>query len=301
MYYKAYAILAHKNPIQLKELISKLEYSNTYFFIHIDKKSSIDSFIKEIKGKNCFFIDHRKVCSWGTFSLVNATLELFKSIDLFMSLNHKNANYHAILLSGEDYPVKSNDKIHDFLKNNENYSFINYWTLPYKQWWNGGLFRFESLYLFNYSHKRLNKYTNKIIKKINLEAILPINRLKKNFPEFQLLGNSQWVVLNKLILIDLLRLSKDKKKIKSIFRYTLAPDETYFSSILLNYSTYKENIINQNLTFIRFNGNENSPEYLKISRLKGLKYTDYLFARKFSFEINKKSISYIHNNFIENE
>lgn len=293
MYFKVYAILAHKNPIQLKELIDRLQFTNTYFFIHIDKKSTLDDFTKIINYKNCFFIENRIVCKWGTFSLIEATIEIFKSITSFMDLHNKKADYHSVLLSGEDYPIKSNVEIHNTLKKNIKHSFINYWKLPYAKWWDGGLYRFDSLYYFNFQNKSLNKYTNKIIKSLKLFHLIPNNRIKKSFPNFNIYGSSQWLILNKLMLNSLLIILEEQKKMKSIFRYTLAPDETYFSSLLLNYSKEKENIINRNLTFVKFIGNNSSPEYLNIQDIKNLKNSNYLFARKFDTFKNQQSINYI--------
>ena len=54
------------------------------------------------------------------------------------------------MLSGEDLPLKNNKYVHEFLKSNSKNSFINYWSLPYENWWGGGLFRLENIYLFEY-------------------------------------------------------------------------------------------------------------------------------------------------------
>ncbi|TYC17011.1 beta-1,6-N-acetylglucosaminyltransferase [Bizionia gelidisalsuginis] len=299
MYFKVYAILAHKNPSQLKELISLLQYKDTLFFIHIDKKSKLSTFKEEIQFNNCYFIENRVLCKWGTFSLVEATTVLFESIKRFMSINHKDADYHTILLSGEDLPLKTNKEIHDYLKENKEYSFLEHWELPDQRWWDGGLFRFKNLYFFKYQYSTFNKCINKVINRTKFVQLLPYNRLKKSFPNFKIYGSSQWLILNKLALNKLLKSFEDEKKLRSIFRYTLAPDETLFASLLLNSIPQKLLLKNKSLTFVSFKGNKSSPEYLKTKNIQNIQNDDYLFARKFDSSKNSKSIYYIKNSLLK--
>ena len=71
---KTYIILAHKAPDQLKRLIDRLNDEDSFFFIHIDKKSYIEPFTECVVGNNIKFITNRINCLWGDFSQVIATL-----------------------------------------------------------------------------------------------------------------------------------------------------------------------------------------------------------------------------------
>lgn len=51
----AFLIIAHNNPLLLKRIVYKLQKSNHFFFVHIDKKVTLDPFKKCLKEcKNVF-------------------------------------------------------------------------------------------------------------------------------------------------------------------------------------------------------------------------------------------------------
>ena len=120
---QAYLILAHKNLNQLELLIDRLVFNDNTIVIHIDAKVKREQF-KNIKNKynnynNVFFLEKRINCVWGDFSIVNATCKI---IDYLVKLDRKFT--HAILLSGMDYPIKSNNEINNFFAENINKYFI---------------------------------------------------------------------------------------------------------------------------------------------------------------------------------
>lgn len=291
MYKKVYCILAHKNPAQIKELITLLDDNNSIFFVHLDKKVKQIEYQRLLENTSSHFVKNRVSCSWGKYSLVQATLHSMKEVQRFMDFNYKNSDYHFILLSGEDLPLKSNTFIHDFLESKAKTSFMNYWELPYKKWWGGGLFRFEKLYFFEYKKNLgLNYWANRIIKKINLKYLLPINRFKKQFPDFKIYGASQWMLLNNEMIRFILEINNTNKKFNSIFKYVLAPDELYFATLILNYDREKQfPIDNLETHLVCFSGAEASPKYLEVEDLENNK-KDLLFARKFDSAVNQDSI-----------
>jgi len=291
MYIKVYFILAHKNPTQIRDLITLLDDKKSLFFIHIDKKSNEDEYKIIIENSSCHFIKKRISCSWGKYNLVQATLNAMKEVQYFMSINYKTLDYHFIMMSGEDLPLKNNSFIHEFLENKIKTSFINYWELPYEKWWDGGLFRFKNLYFFQYKkYPKLNYWTNKIIKKMHLNFLFPLNKFNKQFPDFKIFGASQWMILNKNVLQFVLEKNKEIRKFNSIFKYVLAPDELYFASLILNYDVQKQfSIENLKTHLVCFSGVEVSPKYLQVEDIDNNR-EDLLFARKFDSNINQSSI-----------
>lgn len=294
MYIKVYCILAHKNPAQIKELISLLDDNNSLFFVHLDKKVNQNQYKSLIEKSPCHFVKNRISCAWGKYSLVQATLNSMKEIKDFMDFNYQSSDYHFIMLSGEDLPLKANSFIHDFLKNKIETSFLNYWALPYDKWWNGGFFRLESFYFFQYKkYPGMNYWTNKTIKKMRLNFLLPLNRFKKQFPDFKIYGASQWMILNKNVLEFVLKRSNENKKFNSIFKYVLAPDELYFATLILNYNQEESFLVENYPThFVLFNTNEASPKYLETEDLKN-NTEEFLFARKFDSNVNQSTIETI--------
>src|SRR5205823_4219631 len=54
---------------------------------------------------------------------------------------------YVILLTGQDYPIKSNRQIDEFFLQQEGWSFMEYFRLPWDKWDYGGLNRIESWHL----------------------------------------------------------------------------------------------------------------------------------------------------------
>ncbi|RTY71266.1 MULTISPECIES: beta-1,6-N-acetylglucosaminyltransferase [unclassified Flavobacterium] len=292
MYIKVYFILAHKNPSQIQDLIALLDDNKSLFFIHLDKKVNQKEYENSTKNSSCHFVKNRVLCDWGTYSLVQATLNTMKEVQRFMIEHYTHSDYHFIMLSSEDLPLKRNEAIHEFLESNIDTSFLDYWKLPYNKWWGGGLFRLENFYFFQYKKfPKLNYWTNRVIKKMHFSFLLPLNRFKNRFPNFQIYGSSQWMILTKDLLGFILEKSNKNIKFNSIFKYVLAPDELYFATVILNYNLQDQFVVCDKKThLVCFNGAEASPRYLKVGDLYCVE-EGLLFARKFDPENNAKTIN----------
>lgn len=114
----AYLIATFKDPEHLQRLVKALDY-NACFFVHVDKKSDIHSFQQRISQKNVHFIEKRSNVLWGDITqvfyqqaLLEACLQSSYSID------------RICILSGQDYPIWSNDEIHDFFTEHAEQDFI---------------------------------------------------------------------------------------------------------------------------------------------------------------------------------
>ncbi|TDD98401.1 beta-1,6-N-acetylglucosaminyltransferase [Flavobacterium cellulosilyticum] len=295
MYSKVYFILAHKKPAQLKALISLLQDRKSYFFIHLDKNVTIELFESIQQMEHCYFIKGREQGRWGGFGIVQATLNGMMEIHEFMINNHNTENYHCIFLSGEDLPLKANTKIHDFLEKKQDTSFIYHWKLPYDKWWNGGLFRFESLYIFDFNkHPKMHYWLNKTIRKLKLNFLFPINRIKKQYPDLVLYGSSQWMVFSKNLMNKVIEKSNNEQGFKKLFKQVLLPDELYIITLIQNFLTAESVFIENSPThLIIFKGVNANPQYLSIEEIQNNNTESTLFARKFNRANNGDAIDYI--------
>ncbi|WP_185963416.1 beta-1,6-N-acetylglucosaminyltransferase [Flavobacterium gawalongense] len=295
MYSKVYFILAHKKPAQLKELITLLQDGKSFFFIHLDKNVDIHLFESIQQMEGCYFIKKREQSRWGGFGIVQATLNGMMEIQNFMKANHGTENYHCILLSGEDLPLKTNTEIHNLLENKLETSFIHHWKLPYKKWWNGGLFRFESLYIFDYNkHPKVHYWLNKTIRKLKLDFLFPINRIKKKYPDLELFGSSQWMILSKSLMESIVDESIGNQQFKKLFKQVLLPDELYIITFIQNFIKIKCVFIENSPThLIIFKGVNPNPQYLSVEDIKNNNSEMTLFARKFDNDINGDAVAYI--------
>lgn len=115
----AYLILAHSDPAHLKLLVKSLDDERNDIFIHLDAKTNSTYFNKiESKFANLQFIQNRVDARWGDYSLVKATYALFECVN--------NKSYSRIhLISGADFPLKSQDYIHSFFEKYPNEEFLS--------------------------------------------------------------------------------------------------------------------------------------------------------------------------------
>lgn len=258
----AYLILAHKNPNQLKRLASFLDTDDIY--IHLDAKSDIKNFNDNVG----VFIENRVDIQWGTFSMVEATLNLIKEAKL-----KKDYDYY-VLLSGDDYFIKS---INDFelkLESGNNYIDI----IDIEENWKSAKIRYEI--------KHTDIINNSILRKVSF-IIKMIFKRRKMINEMKAYAGSQWWCLNKQAIEYVIDVVENDKSIIEFFKTTLIPDELFFQTILMN-SNLKNTIVNNNLRYIVFEkGNVHPNIFTKDNLEELLNEDDKYIARK--FDINKDS------------
>ncbi len=259
----AYLILAHKNPTQLIRLINTLNCENAYFFIHIDKKSSNNMFNQVTNTfqyfNNIYFIN-RCNCSWGDFSIVQATLRGIKTI-----INTNIPLDYVILLSGQDYPIKPNAHIRDLLIANNGKCFINHFPVPLQGWHNGFFYRVPNQYK------------------------LPSN--------ISLYGGSQWWGLTRNCIEYIYDFVMYNPGFVDYCKHLFVPDEIFFQTIVLN-SYFKTNVVNTGLRYIDWDSVPNPkthPATLTKKYFPILNNSPTLFARKFDIEIDSQILDMIDN------
>ena len=101
----SFLISAHTDAPHLRRLIESLP-EGSEFFVHIDAKSDITPFIKELSRPDVHFISHRVNVVWGSMHEVEYQMERVRE-GLRCSPEYRSAR------SGMDYPVGSNKKIMD--------------------------------------------------------------------------------------------------------------------------------------------------------------------------------------------
>jgi len=283
---KAYIILAHKNEQQVQRLIDTLDDGNSTYFLHVDLKVS-DTEFKKLFSKNSQVHFVRRVkTEWGGFGLVNATLNAMLDI-------RKTGDFDKIiLLSGQDYPIKSNEEIDQYFKNSKFNIFMDHFPLPNHRKWGmgGGMYRVNK-YFFGLSW--IEKY---LAKAINFLAVfIPIinRKLAKGVQPF---SGSQWWVMDMRALNYVLDYVADHPEYVKFHRHTFAPDELFFQIILLNCKdeSLRDHIANDNLRYMQWKTSEIAhPEILNINDLDNIGESDALFARKFDTGIDEEVINSI--------
>lgn len=283
----AYIILAHNNPAQLYRLLKAIEAENCTIFLHIDKKADLTLFTKVeglTKIKNLVFLPRFK-SYWGGVGLVRASLAGVQH-----SIEH-NCDY-TILLSGADYPLKSNSEINRFLEDANGKSFLTYYQMPAPHWLPGKeitriqkyYFRFKNT-LFEYPmHPEMRGVARRMLNFI-LRFFLKNQRVfPKGIVPF---GGDQWFCLNRNACEAVVTFNNDNPALLKFLKHALISDEIFFQTALLNSTneTLIKSIVNETTTYINWkNKNDPSPVLLAPEDYNALINSQKLFARKFDLQ-----------------
>jgi hypothetical protein len=262
-----YIVLVHKNSKQLRRLVEKLSAPNAYFYIHVDQNTEIQPF-KDALGDQprIDFLKLREKGTWGDVGIVKASINALKEI------TKEDEKGYCVLLSGQDYPIKSNVQIDSFLQKNYGTNFIDVSTFDEVGWsgkW-AGRNRIQ-YYKLNISEKRghyvqlpsllskdFYKYWRQSIRSLILLArskIVPLAITKRrNFPKFMTpYGGSQWWAIPVETTVKILKFLDQNKQFIEYNRYSLLPDEFFFHSIIKHLaSTDKTIIIKLSITYVNW-------------------------------------------------
>ena len=118
----AYFILAHRYPDQFKRMFRAVYAAGNQYLIHIDRSSGpeLQADLKAFLApyQNVAILDP-KPALWGGYSLVDAELRGMAKL-----LKMDSGWTHFINLSGQDFPLKTQGYIRDFLSKNGGKQFI---------------------------------------------------------------------------------------------------------------------------------------------------------------------------------
>lgn len=301
---KIYLILAHKSPEQLEKQINALQDEKAIFYIHIDLKSDLNQFNYLEKILNVKLIKDRINCIWEDFSIVIATLNLIKNI----IKNHRGG--YCILMSGNDYPLKSKHYINNFLSKNVDQIFIDLREAEIV--WHNFKDRIEK-YRINLSNNRgealllKQGFRKESLKHFVKGRIIFTDFLKILFKKRKIslikkfYGGSQWWAMNLKDLIKIYEfIQNNEKELFAFFKYSHVPDEYFFHTLIMHINQHERiDKIQSSLTYVNWSrkdcqlpvtfGNDDYKELMNQSSIK-------LFARKFDINFDKKIFDRIDEN-----
>lgn len=288
---KAYLIMAHKNPAQLHRLISRLSDGSSEFFIHIDKKVDFSPFeILNEFGPTVHFIE-RFDSKWGGYGVIKPFLKGLKAVQ-----NSSTKFERIILLSGQDYPIKSNGYINDFFKNSPYSVFINYFPIPnYKKWPGsdrGGWYRVDK-YFFG-----LKWYNFLCSKSLNLAATyLPF--LRRKIPDGMKPYTGQtWWILDRYAAGYILKYNDEHPEYTAFHKNTFVADELFVQMIIANSKDQEllKRIENSEKRFTIWEKSDSAhPNILRKTDLAAILSSGDLYARKFDDAVDSEILDLIDN------
>ncbi|CRL64890.1 Core-2/I-Branching enzyme [Proteus vulgaris] len=229
------------------------------------------------------------------FSQVEASINLMKE-----AIKNKKYKYFS-LISGVDFPIQNLSKFHNFLERNNDKEYISFWELKDRPDW---LHKIQ--YYYPIDLIEIRNWKKNIFRLSFWGTFFTIRKLfpkRKFLPGLIPFGGSSWWTLTNNAIEYILSVYKERKDIIKYYKYTHAPDEMFFQTILLN-SKYKNKVfmINEynewqskientfmldeklfNLRYIDWSGRENQyPVILDQRDYQTLIDSNCFFARKLS-------------------
>ena len=267
----AHLILGHRQPKQLFRLVDKLIHPNAIVYIHIDKKVSIAPFQELISdSRQVKFIRSRTVITWGTYSMVQATLNSLQEI-----LQDYPSCEYVNLMSESDYPLKDAEAVDDFFDNQAGKSFMEM-HFQDSPWWVEAQQKINKYHLVNY------RFAGRYLLERCINAISP----RRTIPLGMVFtGRSQWWTLSVNHIRYILDFVRKHPGVTHFFRHTWGPDEFFFQTILFN-SSYRDEICNDNLRYIEWEDGKVNPQLLTTGHLNRLVNSNKLYARKFDVDVD---------------
>ncbi|WP_306717992.1 beta-1,6-N-acetylglucosaminyltransferase [Klebsiella pneumoniae] len=277
---KTFAILTHRLSLSLEFTVQYLSsFHNNEVIIHVDKKSNMKDF-EHLESDRVTFIKERENVKWGHISVVHATIKM---------LRQSNANNFFFLISGDDFPLMTNDEIDQTLAYNKNKSFIHF--QDGRNNFVDPILRVKYIYPSIYfkknkknHEKMLCKLSNVFLKRKNTVAI---NYLSHN--SITLYKGTQWFTFEpdaKAKIINFLNLNPCFIK---VFEHSFCPDEIFFHTIVKHLKCqiyHDEYKINDCLRFIDWKSGPDFPKNLTIDDFPRLTKSGCFFARKASDSIS---------------
>jgi len=254
----AYLFLVHDYPDQVKKLVRALYSDDDVFILHIDSQSDIEKFECLFQEyNNVIFLEERVKSYWGSFGLVQATLNGLKCIQAIPDIGR------IVVLSGQDYPIKSLSYIKDYLSKHRHDIFIECRKVPWEVWDGGGLERFPQ-----YS---------------NISTIMDIY------------AGSQWFSIPFKIISLIFEFLETNPLFIRYYEKVHVPDESFFQTLLMNCdeSQINNHIAGSNLHLISWGKQGNHPNTLTNDDLLTIINSEKLFARKFEQISSSSILTYI--------
>jgi hypothetical protein len=275
----AYLIVAHNNPLLLKRAIHRLSSKDAGFFLHIDRKASIQEF-RAIRGTNVHFCEPRLAIHWGEFAMVEATLRMMRA-----ALGHADRYDYFFLLSGSDYPLRSPQYIQRFLEGHRGSQFMNLAKMPAKG------FPLSKINKLHYpADKPFRRFLARVLAKIGLAR----RNFASDFQDLEPWCGSSWWAVSRDAAVYILDFAASNPRFERFFQNTFTADEIFFQTILGN--SPLRNQVRRNLVYVDWPTPGNHPLLLEERHVQLFDQSDAvwmddewgageaLFARKFSDE-----------------
>lgn len=267
----AYFIMVHDQPDRFIKLFRKIYLRDQFYLIHIDRKAKpevteeIQLFL--IQFPNAYILESMNIISGG-FSMIQAELDAMEFL-----LNVSTEWDYFINLSGEDYPLKSQAIIRQFLSIRKGKNYLFYYDQKF--------YRPDTLQrIQNHFTELAHRISSLIYKREFMKGVVPY------------IGG-KWMILTRETCAFL----SNNKKVMDFEDYylnTLLPGDSFFQTVLMN-TSFHDIIVNDDKRAVierKFCINESPEEFIEY-----LRSNNQLFIRKIDDNTDESIIQYIHDSY----
>jgi hypothetical protein len=267
----AYVVTVHKNPTQVGRLLRRLATDNASFVLHVDRRAGADvdaAIRREVAPLPAEFVPRHR-CFWGGFGFVRGALKGIEHL-----LERGTPFDYVVLLSGQDYPLRSAPDVERFFAEAGDRSFMHVARLPTPFWRKGGFTRIEQWHLVSY--KALH---------------LPVPWHRKVPGGLAPYGGEAWWAYTRPVAEYVHSFVEDNPSFVRFFEHVLHPSELFFHTVVMN-SPFGNTVVSDTLRYIDWS-EDPGPVILRTRDLEALQASGKLFARKFDSEVDARVLDAI--------
>lgn len=225
-------ILAHRHPNLLGKLTARLTRAGINSYVHIDAKIDQAPFEYNCQNNQVVFLPRRLTIYWGGYSMIEALILLAQT-----ALRDEQVT-HFLHISGDTYPIKSDQNLFTQLTQNLDWIDVNEFkegTVSYK--------RIANLYLPDTrigGLRGIKSHEERYLSEEMVNNLADIHRAYQiktttKFP-WRFAKGANWWCLRRETLKKCLNLIQEQRAIITTwFRYSANPDESLFNTLMLNF------------------------------------------------------------------
>lgn len=285
-------VFAHHKPDQLVRLLSALRHPQVRVYLHLDRRAQVAPFERSLSeaGLSDVVMLRRHAHRWGSPGIVDATAEGLR-------LGIEDGCDYFLLISGQDFPLRSAGEIVDFAERAGSRSYVESSPLPLPGWRLGGRDRID-FYSYTVRGRRetciprgedtgiLNRKGQVLNQLLRVRSAF---KPRRSFPAYaRPYGGSNWLNLSRPAVEYVLRFMDEHPDYRRYHEHTLIPSEVFFHSIVAvpDFADLYE-VVDDDLRFTIWPENSSHPRVLKADDLPAMEGSGKLFARKFDEEVDR--------------
>ena len=260
----AYLIIAHQQPEQLAQMLYCIQHPDNVYLVMPDSKGltgSEPALQAVVRRHPNVFIAPARDMRWASWSLMQARLDGIREL-----LARPEPWEVLINLSGQDFPLKSQEEIRAFFAANEGRNFLD--IVEPEKVWNDPYARIQRIRLeppFMKSGWNVPK--------------LRIDRWSRHLGQARYVGGRPYMALTRSFCQHLIEASHLPRWVKTL-RHGYRPVEVLPHSFIMN-SPYADTVENRLLHEEDWSAGGSHPKVFTLADRERLERSDKLFARKF--------------------